>query len=77
MVTMNQRHVVMYHPNHPHLSKRKPCEATLMKKVKTKSGYCLKPQKVYPYLPLQSHFKDYLKDQILFQNERNGVLVQL
>ena len=32
-----------------------------MKKVKTKSGYCLKPQKVYPYLPLQKSFERLVK----------------
>lgn len=40
------------HPRHPHLSKRGACGTTLLKKVKTKSGYCLKPYKTYPYMPL-------------------------
>lgn len=53
------RHVL--YPNHTYMSKRKPCEAILMKKVKTKSGYCLRPQKVYPYLPLQKSLERLLK----------------
>ena len=32
-----------------------------MKKIKTKSGYSLKPQKVYPYLPLQKSFERLIK----------------
>lgn len=32
-----------------------------MKKIKTKSGYSLKPQKVYPYLPLRKSFERLIK----------------
>ena len=52
-------------PNHPHISKRKPCGTILMKKIKTKSGYSLKPQKVHPYLSLQKYFerkKDFISN---------------
>ena len=44
------RHVS--YPRHPHLSRRTACGTTLLKKIKTKSGYCLKPYKTYPYMPL-------------------------
>ena len=35
-------------PKHPHLNKRKPCGASLFKKVKISNGSCvLKPKKIY------------------------------
>ncbi len=40
-------------PNHPQKSRRKECGTALLKKVRTKSGYCLKPRKVYAYMPLK------------------------
>ena len=40
------------YPRHSHLSKRTPCGTMLLKKVKIKSGYKLKPYKTYPYMPL-------------------------
>lgn len=40
-------------PNHPQRSRRKECGTVLLKKVRTKSGYCLKPRKVYPYMPIK------------------------
>jgi len=30
-------------PNHPHESRRKPCKAVLLKKVRAKQGYVLSP----------------------------------
>lgn len=44
------------YPRHPHLSKRTPCGTMLLKKVKIKSGYKLKPYKTYPYMPLVKSF---------------------
>lgn len=42
---------VLY-PRHPYIQRRRPCGNALLKKIQTKSGNCLKPKKVYPYLPL-------------------------
>ena len=47
----------VHFPNHPHASRRKPCESLLLKKVKTKRGYILSPIKVYPYKPLKTSIK--------------------
>ena len=40
------------YPYHPHQSKRQPCGAKLLKKIKTRKGLKLVPIKVYPYQPL-------------------------
>ena len=45
------RHVS--YPNHHIASKRSPCGALLLKKIKSKNGYKLVPIKVYPYKPLR------------------------
>ena len=43
------------YPNHPHSSKRQPCDAFLMKTVKTRSGKTtVKPYKVFAYQPLET-----------------------
>ena len=47
---------------------RNPSETTLLKKLKTKSGYCLRPQKGYPYLPLQKSLERLVKKEVLFIN---------
>lgn len=39
-------------PNHPRPSFRKACNTVLLKKVRTKSGYCLQAKVTYPYMPL-------------------------
>ena len=49
------------HPKHPQVSRRKPCGEILLKKVRTKSGYSLKPIKVYPYMPLEKSFARLVK----------------
>ena len=41
-------------PKHIHRNQRKPCGATLLKKVRKKGGYDLEPFKVYPYKSLRS-----------------------
>lgn len=41
------------HPKHVHKNQRKPCGATLLKKVRKKGGYDLEPFKVYPYKSLR------------------------
>ena len=35
------------HPKHPQVSRRKPCGETLLKKVRSKSGYSLKPKCIH------------------------------
>ena len=43
------------YPNHPHSSKRSPCNAYLMKTVKTRTGKTMvKPYKVFAYQPLKA-----------------------
>ena len=37
------------YPNHPQVSRRKPCNASLLQKVKVGTQYQLKPHKVYCY----------------------------
>ena len=37
------------YPNHPHQSRRTPCDTLLLKAVKTKREICLQPFKIYPY----------------------------
>ena len=49
-------------PNHPHLSKRQPCGAKLLKKIKTKKAFKLVPIKAYPYQPLANSLS-YLADK--------------
>ena len=44
---------VMY-PNHPQLAHRKSCSTVLLKKVKIKKGYVLRPKMIYPYQSLKS-----------------------
>ena len=61
-------------PNHPHESRRKPCKAVLLKKVRAKQGYILSPIKVYPYKPLKSPLNSLLRGRNLFQFARNGEL---
>ena len=56
-------------PNHPHANKRAPCEATLLKKQKTKYGYKLLPIKSFPYWPLK---KSILQMPNFLQNVSNG-----
>jgi uncharacterized C2H2 Zn-finger protein len=46
------RHIA--YPNHSMMSHRKKCDALLLKKVRTKSGYSLQPIKVYPYRSIKS-----------------------
>ena len=40
------------YPSHPHCSKRKACEATLLRKVWSARCYKLVPNKIYSYQPL-------------------------
>lgn len=56
------------YPNHPHQSQRQPCSAVLLKKVKTKKKYTLRPHLVYPYKSLQ--------DSIQQLCERKGFLIE-
>ena len=42
------------YPNHPHKSRRTPCDTLLLKTVKTKHGISLQPFKKYPYRSLRS-----------------------
>ena len=44
----------IFFPKHPHLSRRKPCGTTLLKKVKSGRGCRLVPVKTFPYMPLKS-----------------------
>lgn len=55
-------------PDHPHLSRRVPCGAVLLKKVKIKSGYKLSPIKAYPYKPLRKSLEQLLKRKDFLQN---------
>lgn len=41
------------YPNHPQMSRRRACGATLLKKVRSGRSYRLVPIKVHPYQPLQ------------------------
>ena len=41
------------YPNHPHQSRRTPCDTLLLKTVKTKRGISLQPFKIYPYCSLR------------------------
>ena len=50
-VSKKCRHVC--YPNHPHASRRTPCETILLKKVKCKRSIKLLPVKVYPYKKLK------------------------
>jgi len=59
------------YPNHPHLSRRKPCGTTLLKKVQTKSGYILKAFKTYPYMPLSKSLSRLLnKDNFIMKCQK-------
>ena len=51
----------VHFPNHPHASRRNPCEAILVKKVRAKQGYILSPIKVYPYKPLKTPIEQFAK----------------
>lgn len=53
---------VLY-PNHPHKSRRTPCNATLMKKVVSGDGKktSLYPKKIYSYRPLKVSFIEKLQ----------------
>ena len=53
-------------PNHPQSSRRTPCGALLLKKVRTKKGFVLAPIKVYPYKSLRESIEHLAK--------RNGFL---
>jgi len=53
------RHVQF--PNHPHMSRRRPCSALLMKRVRTKSSYVLRAIKVYPYKSLKKSIQQLVK----------------
>ena len=45
-------------PNHPHRSKRNPCNEILLKRVKIGSQYKLIPRKVYVYCSVQQSLKN-------------------
>ena len=45
-------------PNHPHRSKRNPCNEILLKRVKIGSQYILIPRKVYVYCSVQQSLKN-------------------
>ena len=44
----------IFFPNHPQLSRRKPCGTTLLKKVKSGRGCRLIPIKTFPYMSLKT-----------------------
>lgn len=49
------------YPMHPHVSRRRPCGALLLKKVRTKSGYTLRANKVYSYKSLKNSIQQLAK----------------
>ena len=51
----------MYYPNHSQKSRRKQCEAILLKKDKIKNGHALTPIKVYPYKSLQKSIEQLVR----------------
>ena len=42
------------YPHHPRPSYRRVCNTVLLKRVRTKSGYCLQAKVTYPYMPLKT-----------------------
>ena len=57
----------IHFPNHPQISRRKSCGTTLLKKVKTKHGYVLKPLRCYPYKPLKQSISQLVKREGFLQ----------
>ena len=51
----------VFHPNHPHISHRKPCDTTLLKTVRRKRSYDLEPFKVYCYKSLRQSIEQLVK----------------
>ena len=51
------------YPNHPHLSRRFSCSASLLKKVKRGRKTKLIPIKIYPYQPLQKCLNNLVKKE--------------
>ena len=51
----------VHYPNHSQKSRRKECEAILLKKVKKKNGHVLTPIKVYPYKSLQKSIEQLVR----------------
>lgn len=54
-VTSTQQSKTCWHvayPRHRHKSRRKPCGTLLLRKERTRSGFVLKPRKVYTYKSL-------------------------
>lgn len=60
-VSEHCKHV--HYPDHPHASRRNPCGALLLKKIRTKAGYVLRPIKVYPYKSVKDSIQHLVKRQ--------------
>jgi len=60
-VSVSKRCKSIAYPNHPHQSQRQPCSAILLKKVRTKKKYILRPHLVYPYNFLQNSIEQLCK----------------
>ena len=73
-------------PNHPHLSKRLPCNVQLIKTVRTSAGTTsLYPRQLYCYHSIIDHLKDRVKSPGFFEkcemwrsrNKEEGVLMDI
>ena len=51
----------VHFPNHPQVSRRKPCGTQLLKQIRTKSGYVLSPIRVFPYKSLKKSIENLVK----------------
>ena len=51
----------VHFPNHPQVSRIKPCGTQLLKQIRTKSGYVLSRIRVFPYKSLKKSIENLVK----------------